>query len=69
MTHDLATTIVITTTTERQTLKVTDADYDQANRVVEAGSEASQFMQTLNSIGKTTTMYYKDPKFKILIML
>lgn len=53
-----------TTATERQTLTVTYADDDQADRVIEAGVEASQFMQTLKFRGKTATLYYKYPRIK-----
>lgn len=65
-TQELITTVTITTTTTNtQIFKVINADNDQAERIVwivEANSETRQFMQTLKLRGKTTTLFYKDPK-------
>lgn len=59
-THKLTTVITTQVSTEEQTLMVTDADDVQADRMIEAGTEASQFMQTMEIEGKTYTLLQRS---------
>ena len=43
---------------------VTDADEIRAERVIDTGAKAGQYIQTSKYKGKSRTLFYKDPRIE-----